>query len=187
MARVTTAVILAAAALAALPASQGFTATPFRLPTRYAFGRVHDRVRRSSTPTPVFAASPEQADDAATDFSNDGAFAWMLPYMEVIGWKPGKMLYGALPVDVDASAVVPAETAAARRNAAAETLQNIGTDERARRDQLGNVFVAASLVYATWASLLADEGGLTGHVLRLCLAVPLFLAVGLKVSAQEGL
>jgi hypothetical protein len=142
-------------------------------------------------------ARPAPADDeakaavateaSAPDFRNDGAFAWMLPYMEVIGWKPGQTLYGAMPINTDDTVVVPPATAAARRDAAAEALQNIGSDERARRAQLGTAFGAVALVYATWATLGADGGGLTGHLLRFGVAVPLFLAVGFKVSAEEGL
>jgi hypothetical protein len=188
MTRVAVAVILAALATAA----EGFRASSVR-PARPLARRSATHMRLLARPAPAddeakaAVATASAATQAATDFRNDGAFAWMLPYMEVIGWKPGQTLYGAMPVHTDATVVVPPAAVAARRDAAAEALQNIGSDERARRAQLGTAFAAVALVYATWASLLADDGGLTGHLLRLGLVVPLFLAEGFQVSAEEGL
>ena len=119
-------------------------------------------------------------------FTNDGLFAWMQPYLKIMGFVEGKTLVGAVPMSTNNNKRDAAQSAALRRQAA-DALQNIGDEERARRDTLGNVLVGLSLVYATWASLLADDGGLTGHVLRALLALPLFLAVGFKLSAQQGL
>jgi hypothetical protein len=187
MTRVAVAVILAA--LATVPAAEGFRASSLRPARPRTHSTTHMPWRLLARPAPADdeAKAAVATEASAPDFRNDGAFAWMLPYMEVIGWKPGQTLYGAMPINTDDTVVVPPATAAARRDAAAEALQNIGSDERARRAQLGTAFGAVALVYATWATLGADGGGLTGHLLRFGVAVPLFLAVGFKVSAEEGL
>ena len=124
------------------------------------------------------------------EFQNDGPFAWMLPYMSTMGFVQGNTLMGAIPMKPDSNSnnnMVTETEAAARRQEAAASLQNIGPEERQRRDRNGNIMIALSATYVTWASFLADDGGVTGHVLRAFLAMPLFLAVGLKLSAQEGL
>jgi hypothetical protein len=46
---------------------------------------------------------------------------------------------------------------------------------------------ALSAAYVGWASLIADDGGLSGHILRFLSVIPLFLAVGYKLSAETGL
>jgi hypothetical protein len=129
---------------------------------------------------------------STTPFENTGAFAWMKPYLQAMGFTQGKTLYGALPLPagfLDKPSSPSSSTAASSSNQQYEIndLQNIGIDERARRDQVGDVMLAASVLYGTWASLWADHGGSMGHVLRGGLALPLFFAVGFKLSAKEGL
>lgn len=137
------------------------------------------------------AASSQSQEEG---FENDGPFAWLLPYMDAIGFKQGNSVQGGIPSNSDNSkkqgggggGLSEAE-GASRRQQASEDLQNIGPEERERRDRNGDVMIAVSVAYATWAGLIADDGGLTGHLLRALLALPLFLAVGLKLSAQTGL
>lgn len=126
----------------------------------------------------------------STEFKNEGPFAWMLPYMDVIGFKEGRTLYGAIPMQQQNASMnggFSEQEAAERRRVAEENLQNIGDEERARRDQIGNIMALVSAVYVSWASLIADDGGWNGHVLRFLLVIPLVFAVGFKKSAQQGL
>lgn len=122
-------------------------------------------------------------------FENNGLFSWMQPYLNLFGFVPGNTLVGAVPIKTDGrnNNNIDQSHAAALRQQAAQALQNIGPEERARRDQVGNAMLAVSAVYVTWATLLADDGGTSGHVLRALAALPLFFAAGFKLSAQQGL
>ena len=120
----------------------------------------------------------------------------MQPYLNLIGFVPGNTLMGAVPIKADRNNNnnnnnknnnIDKSQAAALRQQAAQALQNIGPEERARRDQVGNAMLAVSAVYITWATLIADDGGTSGHVLRALAALPLFFAAGYKLSAQQGL
>jgi hypothetical protein len=140
--------------------------------------------------SPVTSAkqAEEDAEKGEGSFVNDGPLAWMQSYLELFGVKEGKSLFaGPIPVNVDESKKVSEAEASNRRLQASKDLTNIGMDERARRDKAGDVFRAISAVYIAWASLLADDGGFSGHLLRFASVVPVFFAVGYKLSAKTGL
>jgi hypothetical protein len=121
-------------------------------------------------------------------FENDGPLAWLQMYLEMFGLKEGKSIaYGPIPVNIDESKRPSSDVAKKMRNDAADNLQNIGMDERQRRDNAANVMAVVTAVYATWVALFADHGGFDGHVLRFLTVIPLFLAYGYKLSAQTGL
>jgi hypothetical protein len=151
---------------------------------------VRRRVRCQSTPQ--FDSEPaiprQEAVNKKGAFVNDGPLAWMTTYLDQFGLKEGKsVFFGALAIDVDDSKRSSQEEAAALRQKSAQDLTNIGMDERERRDKAGNVMWAVSAAYVVWASLIADDGGLSGHFLRFLSVIPLFLAVGYKLSAKTGL
>jgi hypothetical protein len=119
---------------------------------------------------------------------NNGQLAGLSPYLDKLGLKEGKSVYlGGLAIDVDESKRNSEEEATALRQKSTEDLTNIGMDERERRDKAGNVIWAVSAAYVVWASIFADDGGLSGHFLRFLSVIPLFLADGYKVSAKTGL
>lgn len=112
--------------------------------------------------------------------------------MDLIGFQEGRTLKGAVPMmtnesEGSSSNNLSEEEVKERRRTAAENLQNISDEERTRRDQIGNIMAVVSVAYASWASLIADDGGVGGHFLRLALALPVFFALGFKKSAQAGL
>lgn len=96
-------------------------------------------------------------------------------------------MYGPVPVDLDDSELVPEEEAQARRQQAAQDLVNIGVEERQRRDRASSIVGALSVAYIGWASIVADDGGVNGHLLRFLSVIPVFFAVGYKLSAETGL
>jgi hypothetical protein len=131
------------------------------------------------------AVSPEKNKQ---EFVNDGPLAWMKRYLDMFGVREGKAIaYGPIPVDVDESKRPTPEVAQQLRQDAAKLFQNIGMDERERRAFAGNIFAAVTAAYAIWASLLADQGNVEGHVLRFLSVIPLFFTVGYKLSAETGL
>jgi hypothetical protein len=136
-----------------------------------------------------FNESPRaRVNNAADKFRNDGPFSWMQTYLEDMGVKEGKTVYyGPMAVDVDPTKRVSKEEINRLRKQAAQDLINIGPEERQRRNQAGNVMAAFTALYIIWASLIADDGGAGGHILRFLAFFPAFLAVGYKVSAQQGL
>jgi hypothetical protein len=139
-----------------------------------------DSVRCQSTPQPT--------DSEKGAFVNDGPLAGMTTYLDKLGVKEGRSIYfGGLTTDVDESKRNSEEDAAALRQKSSEDLTNIGMDERDRRDKAGDVMWAVSAAYVGWASLIADDGGFAGHILRFLSVIPLFLAVGYKASAETGL
>ena len=114
----------------------------------------------------------------------------MLPYLEVFGYAPGKTLYGAVPLantNTDTTTPLSPAESNALRQVATDKLQNIGASERARRDAAGQALTALTVAYTLWAALVADDGGTLGHVVRGGVGLPLFFALGLKLSAEEGL
>lgn len=144
----------------------------------------------SSTPV----GEPNQMDTTTTTtgndvrFQNNGIFAWMVPYLKKMGIQEGKtLMYGPLAFDLDEATKTSMEQAQKLRELAAESLVNIGPAERERRNQAGTVMLALSAIYISWATLFADDGGIGGHILRFLGAIPLFFAVGYKVSAKRGL
>lgn len=124
----------------------------------------------------------------SSSYQNDGPFAFMQSFLELGGLtKEGKSIYfGALTIDANTDATPP-EEAAKLRQLATDNLTNIGDEERARRDQAGDVMTVLSAIYIFWASVIADDGGLGGHILRMVASFPIFLAYGYKESAKSGL
>jgi hypothetical protein len=145
----------------------------------------------SFIPTAFIAArqkNPHKATLDSSSYQNDGPFAFMQDVLEIGGLtKEGKSIYyGVFTKDTDRD-TTSTEDAAKLRQLAAENLTNIDDAERARRDQAGNVMAVVSALYVIWASLVADDGGFGGHVLRLFAVMPIFLAYGYKESAKAGL
>jgi hypothetical protein len=122
-----------------------------------------------------------------TDFVNEGPLAWMSTFLDLFGMKEGKSLFFALPLDVDEDKRASPQDAKQLKAAAAVDLVNISSEERARRGKAGSYMWALSSVYVLWASLVADNGDLLGHVLRLLAAFPVFFALGFQLSAETGL
>lgn len=178
------------------PSSRQETTNRKRTSRTAAAGPVRDEDAETTTPTAAAtaaaAASATETSSPDKEFKNDGPFAWMLPYMDVMGFRKGKKLYGAVPMDnnhnnrlLGQQELSSLEAAERRRRAVAE-LQNIGDEERARRAGVGKVLAGLSVVYAAWSgAMVADGDG--GHVVRAALAVPLLLSVGYQKSARAGL
>jgi hypothetical protein len=173
-----------AAWLAVTKISAGIAAfTPHSSILQRSFVRSRNSVRCQSTPQTDSEPTIEKG-----AFVNDGPLAGMTTYLDKLGLKEGKSVYfGALTIDVDDSKRNSEEEATALRQKSAQDLTNIGMDERDRRDKAGNIMWAVWAAYVGWASLIADDGGLSGHILRFLSVIPLFLAVGYKLSAETGL
>jgi hypothetical protein len=109
----------------------------------------------------------------------------MTPFLDLFGFKEGKRMNYAIPMDVvgqsNVSKISDAD-AARLREEATKTLSNIGTEERERRAQAAKVFGIITALYSVWAALIADDGGLSGHILRFLSIIPLFFTVGYKLS-----
>jgi len=119
------------------------------------------------------------------NMKNDGIYSWMYPYMNLLGFKSGNTLVGA--VAQEATAEFSAVEMEALRQKAAEEMANISDDERARRGEMSNVCYAASAVYAAVSGILLDDGLFTGHLIRFAIFLPLVTARGLQISANRGL
>jgi hypothetical protein len=143
----------------------------------------HDDASTTTTTTTTTTTAKPQDEE----FVNDGPMAWMEPYLQRMGIEEGKAIaYGPIAVDVDEANRPPPQVAELLRNEAAQNLVNINVQERQRRDVAGTLAWYATVSYATWAAVLADDGGWGGHVLRFVTVIPLFLAVGYKRSAKTG-
>jgi hypothetical protein len=145
---------------------------------------------RAMTETPVATTESGSARESQVeDFQNDGPFSWMIPYLGMMGMEDGKVLtYGVLTSEPDTNqqSVSPEEATAAREEAM-QQMMNIGVEERRRRDQVGDIMIPLTAAYAVLSALIFDDGGITGHLARFAIVVPLFLARGYKVSAETGL
>ena len=150
------------------------------------------------SPVGRFGAISRKSHGAATSalhslsYQNDGLFSFMRPFLEIGGLvEEGKRInlggLNPLALTTEANTEATSEDAAKLRQQAAENLTNIDDAERARRDQAGDVMIKASVIYVLWASLIADDGDFSGHVLRFLAVLPIFLAYGLKESAKSGL
>ena len=117
---------------------------------------------------------------------NTGEFAWLVPYLDLLGIKEGKkVFFGPIPIDV--GPIPSPEESERRRIEAAQNLMNIDAEERARRAQAARVMLGVTAVYMAWSALIADDGSLGGHVIRFASVVPIFLALGYRLSAETGL
>jgi len=82
-----------------------------------------------------------ERNEDSSPFANDGPFAWTVPYLRQIGYEEGKQTYYGAPSEIRDGSRVSAEEAQRRREAAKSDLTNISTEERRRRDELGDAFV----------------------------------------------
>jgi hypothetical protein len=140
-------------------------------------GGTNDQI--STLPTTVVHQDP---------FVNDGPFAFMSLYLDFVGVQEGKSIaFGPIPVTIDESKRQSEADALNSREKAARELQNLGMDERDRRSQLANVMGVISFVYVVMASSILDDGGYSGHFFRFLSIIPLFPAVGFKLSSETGL
>lgn len=136
------------------------------------------------------AAPVQRQDDQGDVFENNGMFSWMIPYMGMMGMDDGKVLkYGILTAEPsdEGSELSSPEAVAAARQQAAEKMTNIGMEERRRRDQVGDILIPLTAVYAVVSALFLDDGTLVGRLARFAIVLPLFLTRGYKLSAQTGL
>jgi len=121
---------------------------------------------------------------------NDGPFSWMVPYLSLIGFKEGNTLVNAIPTKTSSSGdtVIDKETLDALRIKAAEEFTNISPEERQRRNDSGTIAYYITALYAAYSAIILDDGfGLEGHLYKFLVVLPLFMARGLKLSAQYGL
>jgi hypothetical protein len=123
------------------------------------------------------------------NFVNDGPLAWMKPFLIAFGMTEGKSLNYAFPTVLDdkSSTTTDNEQAARLREEAGRNLMNIGLEERQRRGQAAQVSAVLTAVYAIWAALIADNGGIGGHIIRFGTVLPLFFTFGYKLSQEKGL
>lgn len=128
----------------------------------------------------------------ANGLTNNGPFAWMAPYVDLFGYRPGKALVGAIPQDPTASpdyntlTLTPSEISE-RRAAAEQDLTNISPEERERRAGAAEVALKACGAYAIFSSLILDHDDIAGHLARFLIILPLFAWRGLDLSAKSGL
>ena len=129
----------------------------------------------------------KQQDDEEV-FVNQGAFSFMEPYLDIIGFKPGRQIVGAIPQETTVSSIIMTEDEAQQRRRQAEMeMVNISTEERQRRQDIAQVAAYLSALYLSWATLIVDDGDVWGHVWRFAAFVPLVLAWGFYRSGQQGL
>lgn len=178
----------------ALPcAVEAFGGVGLRPSSSLTVGRLAPRsFSLTSTPSPLATVEADTSDmDASSNkdaaFVNKSPMAWMNPYLDSLGIKEGKTLtYGVFAQDLDQTVTTPEDVAVNLRQKAAVNIENIGMEERKRRDQVGDAMWVVTFAYAIWSSLFADDGGVAGHFLRFLVILPAFLAVGYKVSADKG-
>lgn len=120
-------------------------------------------------------------------FVNDGPLAGFPAALELIGLTEGKSIaFGMFSKEVDHGQVVSEDEAIKRRANAAAELVNIDMEERYRRKQAGDILTVVAAVYILWATLIADDGGLLGHLIRAVSFFPVFFAYAYKQSAKLG-
>ena len=118
-------------------------------------------------------------------FENQGLFWWMTNFLFL--HEDGKSMAYGMPVDANNSQKASPGQVAQQKQEFADNLMNIGMEERERRRNAGKVFTILTGVYVVWASLIADQGDLQGHILRFLSFLPLFFASGYQKSAEAGL
>ena len=90
----------------------------------------------------------------------------------------------AAPLPVDPSTASSEDEAAALRRDAADKLMNIGLEERERRGEAGKIFYVLTSIYAVYASLVLDDGGVGGHIARLAVALVSYLMIVMTGKIQ---
>jgi hypothetical protein len=121
-------------------------------------------------------------------FVNDSPIgSFMQPALDVMNMREGNSIYfGLLSRPTNSSVAVSADESLQRRAQAAKDFVNIDFDERERRRQASKIMYAVTAAYVVWSTWV-DAGGIAGHLLRLGVVVPLFLALGYDKSAKVGL
>lgn len=135
--------------------------------------------------TPIIPFTPGVSFDF-DNVTNDGLFAWMVPYLNIIGYKRGNTLVGGMPTKTMTSSMSKEEISAIKKEAL-ETMTNIGPAERERRSSLGRSFLVAAALYAATSALFLDDGSLLGHLTRFAVLPLLFAGRGLQTSGNTGL
>jgi len=138
--------------------------------------------------TQLIASSPEE-------FVNDGAFSWMVPQLEKMGYAPGKTTFYGAPISVDSELLdesISTPTSEKMKtplfvDKSNPTLTNIGFSERQRRANAAQIFLTVALSYSIVSSLFWDDGSFLGHLARFGVYLPLALFMGYRTSAQYGL
>mmetsp|Transcript_22953 Transcript_22953/g.26177 ORF Transcript_22953/g.26177 Transcript_22953/m.26177 type:complete len:206 (+) Transcript_22953:168-785(+) len=117
---------------------------------------------------------------------NDGQYSWLVPYTSLIGYKAGNTLVGGIPKE--ASTKFSEEEKIELRRKAASELVNISDDERALRGKYSTYLYAAAASYAVYSSVILDDGGFGGHLIRFVGLFPLLvIGRGYQLSSQFGL
>ena len=108
------------------------------------------------------------------NMENDRMYSWMYPYLNLLGFKTGNTLVGAIIQPSNASNLSTTEADDLRQKAAGK-MANISDEERTRRREMGYIcyIIAASYIFST---VLLDDGSLLGHFIRF--AVFLLLVSG---------
>ena len=138
---------------------------------------------------PPFAETSVQLENGLV---NDGKFGWMVPYLDLFGFRNGKSLVGAIPTDPQASPdydtlKLTQKEISERRAAAERELTNISPEERERRAEVAQVALKVCGAYAIFSSLILDDGDISGHFARFLVILPLFVYRGYDLSAKSGL
>mmetsp|Transcript_18615 Transcript_18615/g.53510 ORF Transcript_18615/g.53510 Transcript_18615/m.53510 type:complete len:373 (-) Transcript_18615:244-1362(-) len=123
----------------------------------------------------------------ANGLVNDGPFAWLVTYVDLFGYRPGKTLVGAIPQDATSSTILSPSEISERRAAAERDLTNISPEERQRRAELAELALKVAGAYAIFSGLVLDDGGFGGHLARFLVLLPLFAWRGYDLSAKSGL
>lgn len=121
------------------------------------------------------------------EFVNDGAFSFMEPFLSVLGFKEGRTTNYGPTIPVNESEFPSEEEQQQRREKAKSEMTNIGTDERERRTNVGDISYKVAAGYAVFSSLFLDDGTIHGSLSRFAIILPLFFAVGFKTSGEKGL
>ena len=121
------------------------------------------------------------------EFVNDGAFSFMEPFLSVLGFQEGRTTNYGPTIPVNESEFPSEEEQQQRREKAKSEMTNIGTDERERRTNVGDISYKVAAGYAIFSSLFLDDGTIHGSLSRFAIILPLFFAVGFKTSGEKGL
>ena len=112
----------------------------------------------------------------------------MVTYVDLFGYRPGKTLVGAIPLDSSMSSPkLTPEEIQQRAEEAERDLTNISPEERERRAAGAEIALKVAGVYAIVSSLLLDDGSFGGHLARFAVLLPLVFWRGYSLSAQSGL
>lgn len=104
-------------------------------------------------------------------FVNDGLFAWMQPYLDLFGYVEGNtVVYGAGSA-LDKSNFPSAVEQELLRKEAKDNMMNIGTEERKRRREAGQLAYKLVIGYSIFSSIFLDDGTISGNLARFAIAL----------------